>query len=48
MTHFEPSILAIFETKKAISKHSNLVECPIFGNYFKNDKGVKLHQAKKH
>ena len=48
MTHFEPSEEAIFEAKKAISKHSNPVECPICGNYFKYEKGVKLHKAKKH
>lgn len=48
MTEFETSEIAKLEAKKAISKHPNPIACPICGNMFKNEKGVKLHKAKKH
>lgn len=34
--------------KMALSKHKNPVACDICGEFMKNERGVKLHKAKKH
>ena len=37
-----------FEVKKALSKHAQPIPCPICKELMKNERGVKLHIAKKH
>ncbi|CAF0895277.1 unnamed protein product [Brachionus calyciflorus] len=39
---------AKLQVKKALSKHENPVRCPICNDLMKNERGVKLHMAKKH
>ena len=47
MAPVAPPEEAKLAAKKALSKHSNPVACSICGEFMKNEKGVKMHMAKK-
>ena len=44
----EPSQEAKLEVKSVLTKYPNGTPCHICGELMKNERGVKLHKAKKH